>query len=128
MIAARLQCGTTFGDRMMCLSAILAVTMALHAGTHVLLHWRSPTKSAEAVAGYNVYRMDTASPAWVKINPKPVHSPTYMDKTVQPGGSYTYVIRSVDAKGRESAPSSPWSVTIPKGSKQKVIEPKQAAP
>ncbi|HEV2277517.1 MAG TPA: fibronectin type III domain-containing protein [Acidobacteriaceae bacterium] len=113
---------------MMWLSAMLAVSMALHAGTRVVLHWRPPAKSGEAVAGYNVYRMDTASPAWVKINAKPVHSPTYMDKTVRPGESYTYVIRSVDAEGHESAPSSPWSVKIPKGSKQKVIEAKQAAP
>lgn len=113
---------------MMWLSAMLAVTMALHAGTRVVLHWRPPAKSAEAVAGYNVYRMDTASPAWVKINPRLVHSPTYTDKRVQPGGSYTYVIRSVDDKGLESAPSSPWSVKVPKGSKQKVIEAKPAAP
>lgn len=112
-------------DRMMWLSAMLSVTMALHAAVGVVLHWQAPAKSPDAVVGYNVYRMDATSPAWVKINAKLVHSPTYTDKTVQGGASYTYVIRSVDAEGRESGPSRPWSITIPKGSK-KVIEAKQS--
>ena len=109
----------------MWLSMILAAAMALQAGVTVVLHWQPPTKSSEAVVGYNVYRTDGASSAPVKINSSVLHSATYKDKSVQRGQSYSYSIRSVDAKGNESAPSAPWSVTIPKNSKQKVIEATQ---
>lgn len=112
----------------MWLSAMLPGAIALQAGISVVLNWQAPPKSADAVAGYNIYRMNSASSAWVRINKKLVHSATYKDKTVQRGQSYSYSIRSVDAKGDESAPSSPWSVTIPKTSKQKVIEVNQGKP
>lgn len=110
----------------MWLSVFLAAAMALQGGVSVVLHWQPPATSPDAVVGYNVYRTDGASTAWVKINSKPVHSATYKDKTVQRGQSYSYSIRSVDGKGKESDPSAPWSVTIPKNSKQKVIEATQS--
>ena len=106
----------------MCLSLFLAAAMALHAASAVLLHWQAPPKSIPAVTGYNVYRQDSASAAWVKINTRPVRSPHYKDHGVLPGHSYSYSIRSLDAKGHESAPSAPWSVTIPAKGKHKLIE------
>lgn len=110
----------------MWLSMILAAAMALQAGVSVLLHWEPPSQSRDAVVGYNVYRTDGASSTWVKINRKLVRSAQYKDKTVRPGQSYSYAIRSVDANGKESGPSSPWSVSIPEKSKQKVIEASQS--
>lgn len=109
------------------LSVILAAAMALQMGTTVLLNWQAPANSSDPAVGYNVYRTDSGKSDWVKINRDLVPSPTYRDETVKRGRSYSYSVRSVDAKGVESAPSQPWSVTIPKKSKQKIIEPKQTS-
>ena len=103
------------------LSVIFAAALALQT-VSVQLNWRAPEKSSEAVVGYNVYRANAGSSAWVKINKKPVPTPAYKDESVQRGHSYSYSIRSVDAKGHESERSAPWSVTIPKNAKQKVVE------
>jgi fibronectin type 3 domain-containing protein len=111
----------------MSLSVILAAAMALQAGTSVVLNWHAPAKSPEAVVGYNVYRQDGPSSGWVKINTSLVHTARYKDETVQRGHSYSYYIRSVDAKGNESAGSSPWTVKIPKKAKRNVKEAKQTS-
>ncbi|HLJ79162.1 MAG TPA: fibronectin type III domain-containing protein [Acidobacteriaceae bacterium] len=111
--------------RLSILSAgILAAAMALQGGVSVVLHWQPPAKSSDAVVGYNVYRTDAGSSAWVKINKDLVHAATYTDKTAERGAAYSYSIRSVDAQGHESGPSEPWSVTIPKKGK-KVVEATQ---
>lgn len=109
----------------MMLSMILAVALALQSGVRVVLHWQPPAKSSDAVVGYNVYRMDTATSVWVRINKKPVRSPAYTDQTAQRGHAYSYSIRSVDSQGKESAPSNPWSVNVPKNASRKVIEAKR---
>jgi hypothetical protein len=107
------------------LSVILAAAIALHAGKSVVLNWHAPTNSPDAVVGYNVYRIDVPPSIWAKINRDLVRSTTYEDDTVEPGHSYSYYIRSVDAKGNESAPSNQCSVTIPEKPMQKAIGPKQ---
>jgi fibronectin type 3 domain-containing protein len=38
---------------------------------------------------------------------------TYVDNTVQNGTAYDYIVKSVDASGVESVPTSPVTVTIP---------------
>jgi fibronectin type 3 domain-containing protein len=110
---------------MLRLSVILAAALALQSGTSVLLNWQAPPKSDDPVTGYNVYRTDGGSHPFLKINKELLRLPTYKDTTVQVGHSYSYYIRSVDAKGTESPPSNSWTVTVPKKSKQKVIEAKQ---
>ena len=107
------------------LSILLAAALALQT-VSVQLNWHAPAKSSEAVVGYNVYRANAGSSAWVKINKKPVPTPAYKDESVQRGHSYSYSIRSVDAKWHESEASTPWSVTIPKNPKQKVVDADQS--
>ena len=111
----------------MSLSLILTAMLALQAGTSVLLHWQVPANPSAQVVGYNVYRQDTPSAPWVKINTSLVPSAQDKDETVRRGHSYSYSVRSVDEKGNESAPSQPWSVKVPKKAK-KLLQARQARP
>jgi fibronectin type 3 domain-containing protein len=74
----------------------------------VLLSWRASTS---AVAGYNVYRRDTAG--LTKINTQPVPDTNYVDSSVKPGTVYFYVAKAVDSSGKESAPSNEVRAVIP---------------
>jgi hypothetical protein len=62
---------------------------------------------------YNVYRSGTQGECLkpkpnncTKINPSPLPGTNYTDSTVQPGQSYFYVAKSVNAGGKESGPSN----------------------
>jgi fibronectin type 3 domain-containing protein len=74
----------------------------------VNLSWKPSTS---AVVGYNVYRRGTAGV--VKLNPEPVTSTSYVDRTVQPGQTYFYVTKAVNARGTESSPSNEVRADIP---------------
>jgi hypothetical protein len=74
----------------------------------VSLSWKA---SPSAVVGYNVYRRGTAGA--VKLNPEPVTSTSYVDRTVQPGATYFYVTKAVNARGTESTPSNEVRADIP---------------
>jgi fibronectin type 3 domain-containing protein len=74
----------------------------------VNLSWKA---SASAVVGYNVYRRGTSGV--VRLNLEPVPGTSYVDRTVQPGQSYFYVIKAVNAKGRESTASNEIRADIP---------------
>jgi hypothetical protein len=51
------------------------------------------------VIGYNVYRRGTSGV--VKLNLEPVTGTSYVDRTVQPGQTYFYMTKAVNA-GRRS--------------------------
>jgi len=74
----------------------------------VNLSWKA---SPSAVVGYNVYRRGTSGV--VKLNLEPVTGTSYVDRTVQPGQTYFYVTKAVNAKGAESAASNEVRVDIP---------------
>ena len=74
----------------------------------VNLSWKASTS---AVVGYNVYRRDTAG--GVKLTLEPVTGTNYVDRTVQPGQTYFYVIKAVNAKGGESTASNEIRADIP---------------
>jgi hypothetical protein len=74
----------------------------------VNLTWKASTS---AVVGYNVYRRDTAG--GVKLNLEPVTGTNYVDRTVQSGQTYFYVIKAVNPKGGESTASNEIRADIP---------------
>ena len=75
----------------------------------VSLSWKA---SASAVVGYNVYRRGTSGGV-VRVNLEPVAATGYVDSTVQPGQTYFYVAKAVDARGRESTPSNEVRADVP---------------
>jgi hypothetical protein len=59
------------------------------------------------VAGYNVYRSETAGSQGVKQNSELLPTPAFRDMNEVPGHVYYYVVTAVDRAGNESAPSAP---------------------
>jgi hypothetical protein len=76
----------------------------------VVISW---TPSASQVIGYNVYRAEPSSGAFVKITPQPVPATRYTDLYIQAGKTYTYCVSAVDARGVESKPSENKTATVP---------------
>ena len=74
----------------------------------VNLSWKASTS---AVVGYNVYRRSASGV--VKLNSAPVNGTSYVDRTVQPGQTYFYVAKAVNARGTESTPSNEVRADIP---------------
>ena len=75
----------------------------------VTLSW---DPSSSAVMGYNVYRGGQSGGPYTKLNPSLVTATEYID-IVQPGHTYFYVVKSVDWKNIQSAPSEEISAPIP---------------
>jgi len=49
----------------------------------------------------------------VRINSLPLTETSYVDTSVQPGETYYYTTKAVNAKGTESNPSNEVRVTVP---------------
>ena len=64
------------------------------------------------VAGYNVYRSNSESGTYEKINPELIEGLTYTDGTFTKGSVYFYTITAVYTTGYESYNSDTNSVTI----------------
>lgn len=79
----------------------------------VNLSWDAPASSADAVAGYNVYRSLSGVSAYQLLNAGVNLTTGYTDNTVEDGQAYVYYVTSVDASGVESAPSNAYDVAIP---------------
>jgi hypothetical protein len=79
----------------------------------VTLSWQAPANSPVPVAGYNSYRATSGSATFERLNASIDSETTYVDSTVQGGGSYTYYVTSVSSSGVESAPSNDVNATIP---------------
>jgi hypothetical protein len=58
------------------------------------------------VAGYNVYRSETAGERGQRQNPDLLPTPAFRDMNVAPGKTYYYTVSAVDRAGNESAPSA----------------------
>jgi hypothetical protein len=81
-------------------------------GLAIDLSWLPGAESD--LAGYIVYRRDSADAAWQRISPaQPVVGPGYHDPNVQPGHTYWYVVTAIDQDGLESARSAEASDTVP---------------
>jgi len=71
-----------------------------------------------AVAGYNLYRGDTAGGPYEKVNGSVITGTEFTDGEASIGTWY-YVVRSVDGEGVESAASEELSVTVVAGSDER---------
>jgi hypothetical protein len=80
---------------------------------HVQLTWAAPNASSDPLAGYRVYRSTAGVSSYQLLNATVDVNTSYTDSSVQSGTTYYYVVKSVDTKGVESAPSNSTTVTIP---------------
>jgi len=74
----------------------------------VNLSWKASTSP---VVGYNVYRRGPSG--LIRLNFAPVPGTSYADGTVQPGQTYFYVIKAVNANGTESTTSNEVRADVP---------------
>jgi len=79
----------------------------------VHLSWSAPTNSPVPVVGYNVYRAVGSNGALQLINSSPLTAAVYTDNAVVSGNTYVYVVKSLDASGKESGPSNQTTITVP---------------
>jgi len=95
-------------------SSASAITIPL-SGTgishQVKLSWNAPNDST--VVAYNIYRASSGSTSFQRVNGSGATDTAFTDSSVQSGGKYNYVVKSVNSGGRESAPSNTTSVTVP---------------
>jgi fibronectin type 3 domain-containing protein len=79
----------------------------------VALKWTPPPPvSGATAAAYNIYRGTHPGGPYEKIAFS-AGSPNYTDRDVSSRKTYYYVVRTVDAAGRESLPSNELSAAIP---------------
>ena len=79
----------------------------------VALSWDPPGSSTVPIASYNTYRLTAGGLAYQLLNSSVGKQTTYVDKAVQSGVTYDYIVRSVDSTGVESVPSNAVAATIP---------------
>ena len=95
---------------------LFALKLVLASGPvhhRVVLNWHSPVpKEGVKVVSYNVYRSVTPKGPYLPIAAG-VTSLTYTDAAVDNGKTYYYVVRSVDAQGRQSIDSIGAKAMIP---------------
>jgi predicted small lipoprotein YifL len=65
------------------------------------------------LAGYNLYRREPGTAAWIKVNAQLVTVPAFRDEKVVAGRSYSYSVSAVDSRGNESARSRPAEEPVP---------------
>jgi hypothetical protein len=65
------------------------------------------------VAGYRVYRRDSDSGPWQRLDAELVPSAAYRDAAVVAGHAYTYRVTAVSTANNESAPSAEVTETAP---------------
>ena len=61
-------------------------------------------KEAAGAATYKVYRKDAANPEWTGLTTTATGT-SYVDKTAEPGVTYTYTVRGVASDGKTLSPS-----------------------
>ena len=77
------------------------------------LSWDAVSNPADPVAGYDIYRSPSGASTYQLINSSVDAETSFTDTTVQAGQTYDYLVESVDASGKASAPGSPIAVTVP---------------
>lgn len=74
------------------------------------LSWNASTSQ---VIGYNVYRGAQSGGPYTMINPVLEASTNFVDSNVQSGGTYYYVVTSVDSSSHESTYSNQAQASVP---------------
>jgi hypothetical protein len=75
------------------------------AGVEVELSWSINLETD--LAGYRVYRSEQEGTRGEILTPELLPTPTYRDKSVEPGHRYWYTVTAVDRAGNESVLSAP---------------------
>ena len=99
--------GTTGGSLVIGLSGTGATPYEVN------LTWSAPASSADAVAGYKIYRSLSGTSSYQLVNSGIDTTPKFTDTTVTSGQAYVYYVTSVDGSGVESVPSNAFDVAIP---------------
>jgi fibronectin type 3 domain-containing protein len=68
--------------------------------------------SPSTVDGYNIYRSTSPNGPFTKISTEPVHKLSFVDRDVESGNHYFYVVRAT-SKGTESVGSNRTDAVIP---------------
>ncbi len=90
---------------------IVFVPAATGAPAHLEISWSISPETD--LAGYDIYRKEQGSDTALKLNPRPLLTPSYRDMSIQPGISYSYMVKAVDRAGNESPASEPASIDVP---------------
>ncbi|MHC4177052.1 MAG: HzsA-related protein, partial [Planctomycetota bacterium] len=69
----------------------------------IALSWEGPDTAGLV---YNVYRSKAGAGRLARLNPKPLRTPSYIDSDVEAGSEYTYMVRALDRRGRQSPDSN----------------------
>lgn len=77
----------------------------------IALNWDAP--SGSTIAGYNVYRANSSSSSFQKLNMSVNTPASYMDGNIQPNTTYEYYVTTIDSAGAESTPSNTATVAVP---------------
>ncbi len=78
---------------------------------HLEISWSISPESD--LAGYDIYRKEQGQETGLKLNPRPLLTPSYRDMNIQPGRMYSYTVRAIDRAGNESPASEEASVIVP---------------
>lgn len=88
-----------------------AVPIALTEPGRVRLTW---TPNPEpGVAGYHVYRRDTAAGEWLRLTQKPSPETSFAAEGLAAGPAYAFRVTAVDVTGNESPPSPEVEAVVP---------------
>lgn len=78
----------------------------------ISLNWAANTVDPD-LAGYVVYRSQSANRSYVPLSHGPVATNSYVDTSAQPGNTYWYTIAARDLNRNESGQSAPVQITMP---------------
>lgn len=94
--------------------ALLCVLAGVSCAQTVQISWDAPVSTADPIAGYSVYRQ-AADGSFVMLNNLngSIATTSFLDHSVTGGGTYVYMVESVDVSGVDSAPSGTVSVFVP---------------
>jgi len=90
---------------------IVYVSAATGVPAHLEISWSISPETD--LTGYDIYRKEQGSDTALKLNPRPLLTPSYRDMSIQPGTSYSYTVKAVDRAGNESPASEPASTDVP---------------
>jgi Fibronectin type III domain len=90
---------------------IVYVPAATGVPAHLEISWSISPETD--LAGYDIYRKEQGNDTALKLNPRPLLTPSYRDMNIQPGTSYSYTVKAVDRAGNESPASESASIDVP---------------
>jgi RHS repeat-associated protein len=93
--------------------------------SQVGLAWDAPTSlQGVSVAGYNVFRLDAITQAWVRLNDQLLAAGTlsYVDSALNPNATYTYRVVTISSDNGVSTPSDLPVATDPAPAQPPIVQ------